>query len=288
VLLKECVSWAKILLISAVILFPKAKINLGLRILGRRPDGFHHISSLMLPLPLQDALEFMPGGISFQIEVSGLIPEGDPEDNLVIRAARLMQEQFGIGGGAIWLHKAIPSGAGLGGGSSDASAMLRLLQKAYALRISSERMHSLALSLGSDCPFFLQESACWVSGIGDGLTPARLPGKAYYIILIKPGTGISTALAYRSIRQYSAQAYEASSALPPEAEWEHFFRNDFQEWACQVQPEIGNWIAYLKEKGAFYAAMSGSGSCVFGLFQDGYPDIRPGPGVFVWKGRIRI
>lgn len=271
-----------------MILFPKAKINLGLRILGRRPDGFHRISSLMLPIPLQDALEFIPGGNSFQLHLSGLIPEGVTEDNLVLRAARLLQQEYGIKGGDICLHKAIPSGAGLGGGSSDAAGMLQLLDAAFSLQIPNEKMHTLALGLGSDCPFFLQENACWVGGRGEALSPAQLPGKTYFVVLIKPPEGISTALAYQSIQKYSSEAFDPARALPPEAEWEAYFRNDFQDWACQVQPEVGRWIAFLKEKGAFYAAMSGSGSSVFGLFGKAIPAMKVDGEVFLWKGQIRI
>ena len=287
-LLKLCVSWTKILFICAVILFPKAKINLGLRVLGPRQDGFHEISSLMIPIPLQDVLEFRPGGQSFRLHLSGRIPEGEMEDNLVMKAARLIQDATHCEGGEIWLHKAIPSGAGLGGGSADAAAMLQLLKSTFSLPVHEAEMHSLALSLGSDCPFFLQEDACWISGRGEVLNPATLTGKTYAVVLIKPGQGISTALAYKNIHTYSLEAFDPDAGLPPESEWEVFFQNDFQDWAIRVQPEIGGYIAFLKEMGAFYAAMSGSGSSVFGLFRDKVPAMKVDEGVFCWKGKLRI
>lgn len=210
------------------------------------------------------------------------------EENLVLKAARLIQDEYHCEGGEIRLHKAIPSGAGLGGGSADAAAMLRLLKAAFSLPISDDKMHVLALSLGSDCPFFLQENACWVGGRGEVLSPARLPGKTYAVVLIKPREGISTALAYRNIHNYSFEAFDPDAALPPESKWEAFFYNDFQDWAIRLQPEVGRWIAFLKEKGAFYAAMSGSGSSVFGLFPDQVPAMKVDKEVFCWKGKLRI
>lgn len=266
--------------------FPNAKINLGLRILGRRSDGYHSISSFMLPVGLKDALEILPGGTGTELQLAGLLPPGESADNLVIKAWKLMQVEYGIGGADIHLLKGIPYGAGLGGGSSDAASVLIAVNELFELKLDTPTLLRLAARIGSDCPFFIQRSPCLASGRGEELSLVKFPRKDIRIMILKPLQGISTAEAYSSIKSYSAHEFAVEDLLMPLEQWKEHFINDFEVWAATKVPQIAGLITFLYEKGAFYAAMSGSGSSVFGLFTSDPPDTGLPPACFHWRGSL--
>lgn len=269
-----------------MVCFPPAKINLGLRILGRRQDGFHEISSFFLPIALRDALEVIPGGSSVSLHLSGEMIEGNNEDNLVVRAWRLMMAAYGIPGAEIYLHKAIPQGAGLGGGSSDAAKSLEMARDMFVSEVGDDRLRELALSLGSDCPFFIRPEPTLVSGRGEILEPASGPDFSCTIVLLKPQLSIPTALAYRSLTSFSKDPFTVNDLKNDPDSWKIIFQNDFEPWARDMYPEIGQLIGLLYDEGAFYASLSGSGSSVFGLFFSKPQRMKLPEGVFRWEGSL--
>jgi len=268
----------------ALLCFPNAKINLGLRVMGRRDDGYHALSSFFLPVGLCDVLEILPGGSGLTLETSGLKVEGPTENNLVRRAWRLLQERHSAPGARMWLHKAIPSGAGLGGGSSDAAATLRLGNALLQLGLDEVQLESLALELGSDCPFFIRSQASLVGGRGEKFSPVPWPGAELFVVILKPPSPIPTAEAFRNLISFSPHSFHQDDLLLPFAQWQEHFRNDFEGWASERVPQVGELILRLKSAGAFFTSMSGSGSSVFGLFHAPPEKLEPAAGEFRWQG----
>lgn len=269
-----------------MIVFPNAKINLGLRVINRRPDGFHTIHTLMIPVNLSDALEVTPSADgSFGLTVSGLPVEGAADDNLCVRAFRLMQKRFDLPEVRIHLHKVIPTGAGLGGGSSDAAFTVKVLNRLFNLKLCQTELRTIAAELGSDCPFFIENSAAFAGGRGDVLMDAGIDLSPYSIVLIKPAISVSTALAYSRIK-IPEPASSIPQMLPTDiADWQTALINDFETPVFEMWPEIGRIKSALLEMGAAYAAMSGSGSAVFGIFRS-IPVLKGQfEGMFVWTGK---
>lgn len=257
--------------IRSLLLHPPAKINLGLLIKGRRADGYHLLETLLYPLPqLRDSLRLSAAGApgSCQLDMDGIPIEGKPDDNLCVRAYRLLSEKVGqLPGVHLHLHKGIPAGAGLGGGSSDAAATLMGLNQLFALGLSREALHPLAAQLGADVPFFLYDTPMLASGIGTVLEPmdVSLP---YDIRLLTPPIHSSTVQAYRSLDLKACEPERDLRALlrqPVEA-WKDLLVNDLEPPVFRQYPQLQHLKAQLYEQGAVYAAMSGSGSAVFGLF----------------------
>lgn len=251
-----------------MIVFPNAKINLGLRILRKRTDGFHDIETIFYPLPLCDALEILPAHTpesSFQC--TGLATSILPGQNLVLKAYELLKTHFPeIPPVHIFLHKAIPAGAGLGGGSADASFTLQLLCRLFRLSATDELLQQLALSLGSDCPFFLYNKPCLGTGRGEQLHPISLPLKNHSWVLVNPGIHVSTAAAFAAITpQEPAESLGELIQLPP-AQWQGRVINDFEMPVFALHPEIAAIKEKLLSAGAVFSSMSGTGSTVFGLF----------------------
>lgn len=273
-----------------MIAFPHAKINLGLRILDRRADGYHNLSSFFVPVTLHDALEFIPGKKGFRLHMSGDIPDGKEDDNLVLQAAALIQKVSTLLGGDVYLHKAIPSGAGLGGGSSDAAHILILINKSMNLGFTDEQLLSFADELGSDCPFFIHGGIRLAGGRGEVLREAVHKDRKLKVVILKPSIQVSTAEAYRNVKAHSrsTREYAQDTLLADIHKWPDLLRNDFQPWAVERYPEIGSLITQLQEHGAFYASLSGSGSSVYGFFQEDPGKIEAGRDVFRWEGEIRI
>jgi len=250
-----------------MICFPHVKINLGLYVTNKRSDGFHDIQTLFYPIPYHDILEIVPADKP-ALYLSGQALEGAADSNSCWKAYRLLQNDYDLPPVAIYLHKLIPAGAGLGGGSSDATHTLLMLNRLFELLLSDEQLLDYAAQLGSDCAFFTQTQPMLAEGRGELLRPVKLSLNGYYLLLVFPGVHISTAEAYAGISPKAPQyALETTIHLPVE-EWRQQLSNDFEEHIFRKYPLLGEIKTTLYNKGAVYAAMSGSGSTVFGLFTD--------------------
>lgn len=252
-----------------MITFPNAKINLGLSITEKRTDGYHNLETVFYPVPLEDALEVHVSDNNkqkFVLHQSGLQLMGVAKDNLVVKAYLLLDKEFHLPPIDIYLHKQIPSGAGLGGGSADAAFMLKLLNERFALSLSKEQLKVYAATLGADCAFFINNSPSFATGIGNIFSPISLNLQGYQLLIIKPPIFISTQEAFSKIKPHKPQhALKEVIACPP-TEWKELLVNDFEESVFPLFPAIKEIKEELYERGAVYASMSGSGSSVFGLF----------------------
>ena len=248
-----------------MILYPNAKINLGLRILRKREDGFHDIESIMIPVPIYDILELSASDV-FSYTQTGIDIPSDGRLGLVERAYMLMKNKYGIGPVAIHLRKQIPIGAGLGGGSADAAFTLKGLNEWFDLGLSTETLEHLAAELGSDCPFFITNQPALATGRGEQLHPMNVNLSGLYIAIYNPGIHVSTASAYGSIipNPTNSIGYQIKALH----EWQAYYVNDFEKPVTLVHPEISLGIEYLIQEGAIYAAMSGSGSSYLGVFEN--------------------
>ncbi|MCD8029932.1 MAG: 4-(cytidine 5'-diphospho)-2-C-methyl-D-erythritol kinase [Bacteroides sp.] len=257
-----------------MIVFPNAKINLGLHVTEKRPDGYHNLETLFYPVPLQDALEVIarPGQKpKCQLHIYGTEIAGPPEENLVVRAYHILDQSFDLPPVEIHLYKHIPSGAGLGGGSSDASFMIRLLNTRFDLGVSDPDMERYASTLGADCAFFIRNSPTLARGIGNEFSPLPLSLKGYGICIIKPDIFVSTREAFARIRPHDPQQSLQQILSRPMEDWKHHLVNDFEESVFPQYPQIAAIKDFLYEQGAIYASMSGSGSSVFGIFSPASP-----------------
>ncbi|MDR0296070.1 MAG: 4-(cytidine 5'-diphospho)-2-C-methyl-D-erythritol kinase [Prevotellaceae bacterium] len=247
--------------------FPHAKINLGLYVTDKRSDGFHTIQTLFYPIPYHDILEIVPSNKS-TIYLSGKTIEGPTDNNLCWKAYRLLQNDCALPPVAIYLHKLIPSGAGLGGGSSNATHTLLSLNRLFELNLPTGQLLAYAAQLGSDCAFFTQAQPMLAEGRGELLRPVEISLAGYYLLLVFPNVHISTAEAYAGISPKTPQHVLEKTISLPIKEWRHQLSNDFEKHIFKQYPLLGNIKASLYNKGAVYAAMSGSGSTIFGLFTD--------------------
>ena len=261
-----------------MITFPNAKINLGLNITEKRQDGYHNLETVFYPIPLADALEIIPATNKrnkFTLHQSGISIDGKPEDNLVSKAYRMLEEKFDLPPIDVYLYKHIPSGAGLGGGSADAAFMLKLLNDMFSLNMSVEELEHYAVRLGADCAFFIQNQPTFAEGIGNIFSPVSLSLQNYNFVLIKPDVFVSTKAAFAHIKPRKPKQSLKEIISRPVTEWKELMINDFEESVFPYYPEIGKIKEYLYQQGAIYASMSGSGSSVFGLF----PQDKPVPSV---------
>lgn len=261
-----------------MIVFPNAKINLGLRILKKRPDGFHDLESAFLPVGLTDMLEIIPvpgddRGPSARLTLTG-IPLNAADDNLCLRAFRLMRKRHGIPGVNLHLHKRIPPGTGLGGGSSDAAFTLLALNELFGLSLEVPLLMEYASLIGSDCPFFIINKPSLATGRGEHLEPLSLDLSGYALVLVLPGITVNTAMAYQMItpRPEGLPLKEVLRLVPEK--WKDRLVNHFEGPVFDKYPEIGSLKQALYDSGAVYASMTGSGSAVFGLFRES-PDLPP-------------
>jgi 4-diphosphocytidyl-2-C-methyl-D-erythritol kinase len=254
-----------------MIIFPPAKVNLGLNVLFKREDGYHELDTCMIPIPFTDVLEILPSE-SFEFKQTGLTIDGDPEKNLCVKAYRLMQEKFGCPPAYIHLRKIIPMGAGLGGGSADASYVLKGLRDLFGLPCSDPMLEELAAELGSDCPFFIANRAQIAKGRGEVLSSCALDLKGFYIKLINPGIHVGTAEAYEGI-EFSPENREVREVVEgPISSWKDLLKNDFEKTVFKKHSVLQDIKDQLYAEGAVYAAMSGSGSTMYGIF-DNRPEI---------------
>ena len=250
-----------------MITFPNAKINLGLNIVERRPDGYHNIETVFYPIPLTDVLEIVPardGETKFKCY--GNPVDCPVEKNLVMKAYRLLQERYGIPPVEIHLYKHIPDGAGLGGGSSDAAHALVMLNKMFELGIADADLASMAATLGADCAFFVYNRPMMATGIGDVLSPLDVNLKGKTLLLVKPSVGVDTRTAYSRVVPAKPTIDLARTIAQPVESWDGLLVNDFEPSVFAALPQLWILKAQLMDAGAQYAAMSGSGSTVFGIF----------------------
>ncbi|HLN54681.1 MAG TPA: 4-(cytidine 5'-diphospho)-2-C-methyl-D-erythritol kinase [Bacteroidales bacterium] len=250
-----------------MIVFPNAKINIGLRIVARRPDGYHDIETIFYPVQLHDALEFVRSEKD-ELDLTGINTGSAGEDNLVMKALRKLREKHQFPFIKVHLHKAIPAGAGLGGGSADASCLLKSVNRFFSLGISEAELKNMALGLGSDCPFFIDDVPAYATGRGEALThvPPFLAG--YHIVLMNPGLHISTAEAYAACSPSKPTSDLTELIQSPPAEWRNRIVNDFEKFAFAKFPLTGQIKEALYNAGAIFSLMSGSGSTIFGIFID--------------------
>lgn len=252
-----------------MIVFPKAKINIGLRITGKRSDGYHDIETLFYPVNLSDALEYVVAQEPLQkdiITLTGLSTGGVPENNLVIKTVVRLRQDHSIPFLKIHLHKSIPAGAGLGGGSSDAVCFLKSLNRYFRLSMKKDEIEGIALEMGSDCPFFVESLPSYATGRGEILQPVHPFLTGLYLVLANPGVDISTREAYQNCNpEYPADSLHRLIERPID-EWSELITNDFESFAFAKHPIIAKVKDTLYKSGALFSIMSGSGSSVFGIF----------------------
>lgn len=260
-----------------MITFPCAKINLGLNIVSKRPDGYHNLETVFYPIPLTDALEIkymdekFPSESPCDLKITGNDVDCNEEDNLVIKAYQLLAADFQLPRVHAHLVKRIPTQAGLGGGSSDAAYMIRLLDERFRLNIGIPEMERYAAKLGADCAFFITADPSYAEGIGDVLMPADVPGAGlggYYLAVVKPSVAVSTRDAYAAIVPKTPAKCCRDIVRQPIETWKDELVNDFEAPIFAMHPELATIKQSLYDAGAVYAAMSGSGSALFGIFRE--------------------
>ena len=268
-----------------MLLFPNAKINLGLNVTARRKDGYHDIITCLHPIPLYDALEIIVAKKNSFTSTGAIIP-GHEKDNLILKAYHLLKKDFNdLPPIAVHLHKYIPVGAGLGGGSSNAAFALRLMNNLFDLHLEDFFLEEYAAQLGSDCPFFIVNTPKLATGRGEVLEPVQVGLKGKWLILVNPNLHIGTKEAYEGVIP-KKPTEDLRRILADSSLWKDQLTNDFEESIFQKYPEIKSIKESLYAQGAFYAAMSGSGSTVFGLF-DQQPRINlEKEGYFVFKAQM--
>lgn len=267
-----------------MIAFAPCKINIGLHVLEPRGDGYHNIESYFYPVPLYDILEIKRSNKNMLVQ-TGIVATPKHEDNLVFRALKLAQKNYPISSVKIHLHKQIPVQAGLGGGSSDAVATLKIVDRLFNLNIPDEKMHEMALELGSDCPFFIKARAAKVMGRGEMILDSDLSLQGMYIVIIKPSFSMQTQNAYESMKSMDKN-HIPSISIQNIAKWQQRFRNDFEQVFKSTNGKIEEIINYLLKQGAVYASLTGSGSAVYGIFATPQ-NIRFNSSYFTWMGRLQ-
>lgn len=256
-----------------MIQFAPCKINLGLSIQSKRADGYHNLETVFYPIAIHDIIEIIPLSDkegSIQFTHSGIAVPGELKENLCYKAYQLLKKEYPtISSIKLHLHKNIPMGAGLGGGSSDASTMLLLMNQLFQLGLSNEALIKLATSLGSDCPFFIYNSPCYAKGRGEILNPIKVDLSNYTIALLHPQIPISTSWAFTQLNPKIPNTTIADIIQMPIETWKDTLFNDFENPLFKLHPKLALYKTKLYEAGAIYASMSGSGSSLFGIFPRG-------------------
>jgi len=250
-----------------MICFPNVKINLGLHVLSKRADGYHNIETVFYPVDMCDALEIVAakdGKTTFT--QTGIPVDGNSENNIVVKTYNLLKKDFDLPEIAIYLRKEIPVGAGLGGGSSDAAFMIKLLNDFAGLKLTVEQMETYARQLGADCPFFIQNKPVFAEGTGDVFSQVNISLQSYKIVIEKPSVSVSTKEAYAQVKPQQPAVPLKEIINLPVNEWKNYLTNDFEPEVFALYPEIKEIKQRMYADGAVYASMSGSGSAVFGIF----------------------
>ena len=256
-----------------MIVYPNAKINIGLNVVEKRPDGYHNLETVFYPINLQDAIEIKEieddaPACGYRLKVTGSVLDGSPEDNLVVRALKLLKQDFDLPPVSIVLYKHIPTGAGLGGGSSDAAFTIKTLNERFNLGLSDEQMEDYCTQLGADCPFFIKNQPVFATGIGNVFHPIEMNLKYKQMVLVKPDIFVSTKDAYAKVKVQHPEKQLPELLSQPIETWKDTVVNDFEMSVFSKYPEIAAIQDKMYDLGALYASMSGSGSSVFGIFDD--------------------
>jgi 4-diphosphocytidyl-2-C-methyl-D-erythritol kinase len=269
-----------------MICFPNCKINLGLSVTQKRQDGYHNIESVFYPVKLCDSLEIIISERKTNIQTSGIKIPGN--SNLCITAYNLLKNDFDLPPVQIYLHKQIPVGAGLGGGSSDATFTIKLLNKLFLLNLSKEQMKDYANKLGSDCAFFIYNKPAFVYSKGDIFNPVEIDITKYYILVVKPNIHINTSEAYSEITMSKKQQQSINKIIKrPVHRWKTELYNDFEYNIFKKYPELKMIKEKLYEYGALYASMSGTGSAIYGIFEEKNNEKIFKDNYFVWQGKMQ-
>ena len=276
-----------------MITFPNAKINLGLDIVEKRPDGYHNLETVFYPIPLCDILEITPAtdkdAPDYTFKMYNAVFEGNDDDNLVIKAYKALAADHKLPKVDISLYKHIPTGAGLGGGSADAAFALKMLNEIAALGLTAEELRTYAARIGADCAFFIDNTPAYATGIGNILTPTECNIAGYYLVLVKPDIHVSTKDAYALVTPQKPQVPLTSIAKRPIGQWKGEMKNDFEKSIFAKYPAMAKIKDDLYSMGAVYASMSGSGSSFFGIFKEEQDIDRIKslfPGMFCWCKRM--
>lgn len=268
-----------------MVAFPNAKINLGLQIVSKRPDGYHNLFSCFYPVGWSDALEILPAA-ELKFSTSGLAIPGEAMGNLCLKAYHLLRTDYDLPPVHMHLHKVIPIGAGLGGGSSDGAFTLKLLNDLFALNLGTPQLEAYARRIGSDCAFFVRNQPVFCFEKGDQFEDIAVDLKNYFIVLVNPGIHISTAEAYAGIRPQTPEMDLKSVLLRPLTEWKTQVYNDFEKELALKYPPIAQLKETLYRQGALYASMTGSGSTVYGIFESEMDLQSRFPDYAVWQGPL--
>ncbi len=269
-----------------MVVFPNAKINIGLFVTGKRPDGFHNLETVFYPVGLSDVLEIAEGNGcpgEYIFHNTGIDVGCEPEKNLIIKAYLLLAAAYRLPAVNIHLHKVIPFGAGLGGGSADAAFMLKALNEYFELHLPEQKLMELAAALGSDCAFFIRNHPVFATGKGELLEDIQLSLADYQIVVVKPTAGVSTPEAYAWIVPGPAPVHLQEIGKWTVTDWKERVYNDFEKTVFLKYPEVAALKQKLYESGALYASMTGSGSAVFGIFEKRNKIKIEYPGCFVWQ-----
>lgn len=272
-----------------MVTFPNAKINLGLDVVEKRPDGYHNLETLFYPIPLEDVLEITVAEDSaapdYTFTMHNAVFDGDDKDNLVVKAYKILAADYKLPKVAMSLYKNIPTGAGLGGGSADAAFALKMLNKIASLGLSDDKLEEYAARIGADCAFFIRNAPAYATGIGNVLTPTACSFAGYTLVLVKPEIHISTKEAYSLVRPAAPETPLTEIIQKPVEEWKGLMKNDFEKSVFAAHPSMEKIKEKLYAMGAVYASMSGSGSSFFGIFKEeqdveNIKDLFPG--MFCW------
>jgi 4-diphosphocytidyl-2-C-methyl-D-erythritol kinase len=254
-----------------MIVYPNSKINIGLNVVEKRKDGYHNLETVFYPINLHDALELetidgIAPDVGYQLKVAGTVLDGTPDDNLIVKAYKLLKKDFDLPPVSIYIYKHIPTGAGLGGGSSDAAFMIKALNSKFALGLTMLKMEEYAVMLGADCPFFINNKPVFATGIGNIFEPINLSLKGKTLVLIKPDIFVSTRDAYSAVKSQVPEVSLKELLAQPIETWKDNVVNDFEASVFPKYAEIAAIKDKLYDLGAIYASMSGSGSSVYGIF----------------------
>ena len=252
---------------TTMITFPNAKINLGLDVVEKRPDGYHNLETVFYPIPLYDILEITKSEDEFSFTMHNAEFEGSDNDNLVVKAYNILAEDYEMPKVKMSLYKNIPTGAGMGGGSADAAFALKMLNSIAELNLCDEKLEEYAARIGADCAFFIKNKPAYATGIGNILTPVDCDLTGYYMVVAKPDIHISTKEAYALVNPEYPQNALAEIIKKPVDEWKGLMKNDFEKSVFAKYPSVRDIKNKLYEMGAVYASMSGSGSAFFGIFK---------------------
>lgn len=262
-------------IVNQNICFPIAKINLGLNVVEKRSDGYHNLQTVFYPVPIKDALEIhsmddaFPSNYDCDLKVTNITIDGDEQRNLVVRAYQMLKQDFPtLPRIHAHLWKGIPTQAGMGGGSSDCAYMLLLLNQQFQLGLTDEQLMQYAAKLGADCAFFILSRPCYAEGIGEKLQPIDMSLNGYHIAVVRPDIPVPTKEAFSHIHPHYPAQNCRETVMQPVETWRETLVNDFEESVFALHPEIGDIKQQLYDMGATYAAMSGSGSALFGLFKE--------------------